>query len=118
VVLFMALCPEDLSSIKVGKLSPYTYATAPHPPPLFLLLVARGACTQAPTRRARRTTSSSSSSSRDGGWWLVVAGRIEMLRHLRDFFGIKFKVDPDPDTKTVQLSCLGVGFINYSKAGI
>lgn len=67
VVLFMALCPEDLSSIKVGKLSPYT---------------------------------------------------IEMLRHLRDFFGIKFKVDPDPDTKTVQLSCLGVGFINYSKAGI
>ena len=34
VVLFMALCPEDLSSIKVGKLSPYTYATTPNPPPL------------------------------------------------------------------------------------
>lgn len=33
VVLFMALCPEDLSSIKVGKLSPYTYAATPNPRP-------------------------------------------------------------------------------------
>eukprot|EP00644_Phytophthora_capsici_P004345 jgi/Phyca11/7190/fgenesh1_pm.PHYCAscaffold_17_\ len=40
---------------------------------------------------------------------------IECLRHLRDFFGITFKIKPDPETKTVLLSCLGVGFKNLSK---
>ncbi|KAE9351238.1 putative RNA 3'-terminal phosphate cyclase-like protein [Phytophthora fragariae] len=40
---------------------------------------------------------------------------IECLRHLRDFFGITFKIKPDPETKTVLLSCLGVGFKNLAK---
>ncbi|RLN50186.1 hypothetical protein BBJ29_000479 [Phytophthora kernoviae] len=40
---------------------------------------------------------------------------IECLRHLRDFFGITFKIKPDPETKTVLLSCLGIGFKNLSK---
>lgn len=41
--------------------------------------------------------------------------RIQYLRHLRDFFGITFKIKPDPATKTVFLSCLGTGFKNLSK---
>ncbi|DBA03606.1 TPA: hypothetical protein N0F65_006785 [Lagenidium giganteum] len=40
---------------------------------------------------------------------------IQYLRHLRDFFGITFKIKPDPETKTVFLSCLGVGFKNLAK---
>uniref|UniRef100_K3WKI0 18S rRNA biogenesis protein RCL1 n=1 Tax=Globisporangium ultimum (strain ATCC 200006 / CBS 805.95 / DAOM BR144) TaxID=431595 RepID=K3WKI0_GLOUD len=40
---------------------------------------------------------------------------IQYLRHLRDFFGITFKIKPDPATKTVFLSCLGTGFKNLSK---
>ncbi|CAH0520099.1 unnamed protein product [Peronospora belbahrii] len=40
---------------------------------------------------------------------------IECLRHLRDFFDITFKIKPDPETKTVLLSCLGVGFRNLAK---
>jgi RNA 3'-terminal phosphate cyclase-like protein len=41
--------------------------------------------------------------------------RIQFLRHLRDFFDITFKIKPDPETKTVYLSCLGTGFKNLSK---
>lgn len=41
--------------------------------------------------------------------------RIQYLRHLRDFFGITFKIKPEPATKTVFLSCLGIGFKNLSK---
>ncbi|RLN72479.1 hypothetical protein BBJ28_00001051 [Nothophytophthora sp. Chile5] len=40
---------------------------------------------------------------------------IQCLRHLRDFFGITFKIKPDPETKTVLLSCLGTGFKNLAK---
>ncbi|KAI9922741.1 hypothetical protein PsorP6_002176 [Peronosclerospora sorghi] len=40
---------------------------------------------------------------------------IECLRHLREFFGITFKIKPDPETKTVLLSCLGIGFKNLAK---
>lgn len=41
---------------------------------------------------------------------------IVALRLLRDVFGIEFKVRPDPDTKTVLLSCLGSGYRNMVKA--
>lgn len=40
---------------------------------------------------------------------------IQALRHLRDFFDITFKIKPDPETKTVFLSCLGTGFKNLAK---
>lgn len=40
---------------------------------------------------------------------------IQFLRHLRDVFGITFKIKPDPATKTVFLSCLGTGFKNLAK---
>ncbi|KAG9413888.1 rRNA-processing endoribonuclease [Aphanomyces cochlioides] len=40
---------------------------------------------------------------------------IQYLRHLRDFFGVTFKIKADNDTKTVLLSCLGLGFKNLSK---
>lgn len=92
MVLFMALSPEDVSSIKLGKLAPYT---------CVLLCCPSSVDVRLNQLRFRGPLP-----------------RIEMLRHLRDFFGIKFKVDPDPVTKTVQLACLGVGYINYSKAGI
>eukprot|EP01085_Mycamoeba_gemmipara_P004969 Mycagemm_TRINITY_DN10691_c0_g1::TRINITY_DN10691_c0_g1_i1::g.4969::m.4969 type:complete len:356 gc:universal TRINITY_DN10691_c0_g1_i1:1080-13(-) len=60
----MALNTEDLSKLRVGKLSPYS---------------------------------------------------IECLRLLREFFGITFKVDADAESRTVLLSCLGIGFQNLSK---
>ncbi|KAF0687225.1 Aste57867_20987 [Aphanomyces stellatus] len=40
---------------------------------------------------------------------------IQYLRHLRDFFGVTFKIKADNETKTVLLTCLGVGFKNLSK---
>ncbi|CAK4290458.1 unnamed protein product [Aphanomyces euteiches] len=40
---------------------------------------------------------------------------IQYLRHLRDFFGVTFKIKADNDTQTVLLSCLGLGFKNLSK---
>ncbi|OQS00483.1 RNA 3'-terminal phosphate cyclase [Thraustotheca clavata] len=40
---------------------------------------------------------------------------IQYLRHLRDFFGVTFKIKADNDSKTVLLSCLGLGFKNLSK---
>eukprot|EP01132_Coremiostelium_polycephalum_P003233 gene3233-4047_t len=63
-LLFMILCPEDISKLKLGKITPYT---------------------------------------------------IEYLRHLRDFFGVTFKIEPDQDSKTVTFTCLGIGFKNISR---
>eukprot|EP00947_MAST-08B_sp_MAST-8B-sp1_P004605 g4605.t1 len=63
-LLLMVLGPEDVSKIRLGKLSPYT---------------------------------------------------IVCLRQLRDFFGVTFKIAPDPKTKTIFLSCLGIGFKNMAR---
>lgn len=41
--------------------------------------------------------------------------RIEYLRILRDFFGMKFKIVSDIDTDTLTLSCVGIGYTNISK---
>ncbi len=41
---------------------------------------------------------------------------LRFLRHLKDYFGIVFKLKADPDSHTVLLSCLGVGFKNLAKA--
>jgi len=40
---------------------------------------------------------------------------IDCLRLYRDIFGVTFKVTPDPETNTVLLSCLGVGFLNFAR---
>ena len=40
---------------------------------------------------------------------------VDCLRLYRDFFGVTFKVQPDPDSKTVVLSCLGIGYSNIAK---
>mmetsp|Transcript_10871 Transcript_10871/g.37881 ORF Transcript_10871/g.37881 Transcript_10871/m.37881 type:complete len:396 (-) Transcript_10871:56-1243(-) len=40
---------------------------------------------------------------------------MDCLRHIRDVFGTTFKIKADPATRTVLLSCLGTGYINYAK---
>ncbi|CCI40333.1 hypothetical protein ABG067_002534 [Albugo candida] len=40
---------------------------------------------------------------------------IQYMRHIRDFLGVTFKIAPDRATKTVFLSCSGLGFQNLSK---
>jgi len=40
---------------------------------------------------------------------------IQLLRDLKQFFGITFKITPDPTNSTVLLSCLGVGYMNMNK---
>lgn len=62
--LLCALCPQDVSKVRVGKLSPYG---------------------------------------------------IEVLRHIRDFLGVKFVIKPDPSTGTVILKCVGCGLRNLSR---
>eukprot|EP01102_Stenamoeba_stenopodia_P005068 TRINITY_DN15572_c0_g1_i1.p1 TRINITY_DN15572_c0_g1~~TRINITY_DN15572_c0_g1_i1.p1 ORF type:complete len:388 (-),score=79.54 TRINITY_DN15572_c0_g1_i1:17-1084(-) len=64
MLLFMVLCQEDVSKIRLGKLSPHT---------------------------------------------------ILFLRVLKEFFGVQFKVDPDHETKTTVLTCVGSGFKNIAK---
>jgi RNA 3'-terminal phosphate cyclase-like protein len=41
---------------------------------------------------------------------------IASLRLYKEAFGVEFKVTPDPQTKTVLLSCLGTGFRNMARA--
>lgn len=62
--IMMALCPEDVSKVRVGELTPYS---------------------------------------------------IQFLRHLRDFFGVVFRIQQDADSGTTLLSCLGTGFKNTSR---
>ncbi|KAJ3437338.1 RNA 3'-terminal phosphate cyclase-like protein [Anaeramoeba flamelloides] len=64
MALFMVICSEDVSKIRIGKLNKYTI-----------------------------------------GW----------LRALKTFFGVTFQIQPDSKTKTVLLSCKGVGLKNISR---
>lgn len=41
---------------------------------------------------------------------------VETLRLLKLAFGVEFKIRPDPETKTVLLSCLGTGYRNMARA--
>merc|ERR1712216_381836 len=43
------------------------------------------------------------------------AHSVRFLQHLRLFFGITFKIVPDVETRTVLLSCRGIGFKNTSR---
>lgn len=76
----MVLCPETISKVRIGKLSPYTYNKFP-----------------------------SFHHSNDN------LSRIETLRLIRDFFGITFKLEPDPENKTIICTCRGLGYKNLSK---
>eukprot|EP01119_Soliformovum_irregulare_P015039 TRINITY_DN4185_c0_g1_i1.p1 TRINITY_DN4185_c0_g1~~TRINITY_DN4185_c0_g1_i1.p1 ORF type:complete len:377 (-),score=38.10 TRINITY_DN4185_c0_g1_i1:545-1675(-) len=40
---------------------------------------------------------------------------IKFLRGLKDFFNIKFKLEPDEDTHTVMCTCVGIGFQNINR---
>jgi len=40
---------------------------------------------------------------------------IQTLRLLREFWGITFRLQPDPKTKTVLVSCVGIGFMNMNR---
>ncbi|KAL2486941.1 putative RNA 3'-terminal phosphate cyclase-like protein [Abeliophyllum distichum] len=62
--LLCALCPQDVSKVRVGQLVPHG---------------------------------------------------IEVLRHIRDFLGVKFVIKPDPSTMTVILKCVGCGLKNLSR---
>ncbi|CAM9300121.1 unnamed protein product [Choristocarpus tenellus] len=63
-MLLMVLCPEDVSRLRIGKLTRYS---------------------------------------------------IKYLQHLRDFFGVYFRLKPDAETSTILVSCRGIGFKNMSR---
>ena len=93
VLLYMALSPEDVSKVRFGKLTPYSYVFPPLSRWLHRIIL-------------RKTLTTCLS---------LCVFSIQFLRHLRDFFGITFKIKPDHETKTVFLSCLGIGFTNMAK---
>ena len=41
--------------------------------------------------------------------------RVQCLRDLHKFFGITFKIQPDEETDTVLLTCVGVGYTNIGR---
>ncbi|ORY06632.1 18S rRNA biogenesis protein [Basidiobolus meristosporus CBS 931.73] len=63
-LLMMVLGPEDVSKIRIGKISPFT---------------------------------------------------IQYLRDLKSFFGVTFKIRPDPENKTILMACMGTGYVNVNK---
>jgi RNA 3'-terminal phosphate cyclase-like protein len=63
-ILFCALCPEDVSKIRVGGVTPFT---------------------------------------------------VKFLRDVKTFLGVTFKIQPDMETHTVMMSCLGSGFANLQR---
>jgi len=64
VFLLMALSPEDVTKVRIGKLSAYS---------------------------------------------------VRYLQNLRTFFGLTFKINPDPETRTVVMACRGIGFKNVGR---
>ena len=65
VLLLMVLTGENVSKVRLGKLSPYT---------------------------------------------------IQYLRNLKTYFGIVFKVVPEHSDGTLNVSCFGTGFTNFSRS--
>lgn len=61
--LFMALCPEDVSHLRIGKMVPAAVA---------------------------------------------------MLKHLKKFFGVVFRIEPQED-ESILVSCRGAGYKNYAR---
>ena len=40
---------------------------------------------------------------------------IQLLRHIRDFLGVTFRIETDEATRTVLLTCVGAGHVNLAK---
>ncbi|ORX45290.1 RNA 3'-terminal phosphate cyclase [Hesseltinella vesiculosa] len=40
---------------------------------------------------------------------------IQYLRDLKAFFGVSFKIQPDEQTNTIVMTCMGVGYVNHNK---
>lgn len=40
---------------------------------------------------------------------------IQLLRHIRDFLGVTFRIETDEATRTVLLTCVGAGHVNLGK---
>ncbi|CAG8539782.1 14822_t:CDS:2 [Cetraspora pellucida] len=45
----------------------------------------------------------------------LTAFTIQYLRDIRDFFDVTFKIKQDPESNTLLLTSVGVGYINYNK---
>lgn len=86
LVMFMALGPEDLAKLKIGKLSTYTYVQNNYISLVFCLF-----------------------------FLFLIFFRIELLRNINTFFSVKFQITPDPATKTILLSCFGCGYSNITR---
>lgn len=65
VLTLAVLCPEDVSRIRLGKLTQQT---------------------------------------------------VRLLRLLRDVFGVVYKIKADAESKTLILSCMGIGYRNLAKS--
>ena len=43
---------------------------------------------------------------------------VQVLRHVLDFFGVKFSIRPETETKTIFLSCIGAGVKNLARKAV
>jgi len=64
MLLFMVLCTENVSKIRLGRLTNHT---------------------------------------------------IQLLRHIRDCFGVRFKITSSDEGESLLLTCMGIGFKNLAK---
>ena len=46
---------------------------------------------------------------------ILPASSAQFLRHIKEFFGTTFKIKTDPETGTVVMTCVGVGYLNFSR---
>lgn len=44
-----------------------------------------------------------------------ILSAVQFLRHLKEFFGVTFKIKTDAETGTVLMTCVGVGYLNFSR---
>ncbi|CAO3638252.1 unnamed protein product [Cunninghamella echinulata] len=40
---------------------------------------------------------------------------VQYLRDLKSFFGVSFKIQPDENTNTILMTCMGIGYVNHNK---
>jgi RNA 3'-terminal phosphate cyclase-like protein len=46
---------------------------------------------------------------------LLTPYAVQMLRHLKDFFGVVFNIKTENESQTIFLSCLGAGLKNVAR---
>jgi RNA 3'-terminal phosphate cyclase-like protein len=101
MLLFMVLCTENVSKIRLGRLTDHTYEP--------------GLCT------FRTLTLSFAHSLTDSLALLTLAYSIQMLRHIRDVFGTRFKITSgsgsgsENENESVILACMGIGYKNLAR---